>query len=335
MTYGDLFKSGGGYYYTVVDHSMSDQGGIIDGSKTLDYPDCDSVPGHWVAPTPLPGQSVGAITGTTYNSSTEACNNYQSGFEGNLWLSGTSTPDVGLFFFTGQDCGTTFTGNSNWYYVFRGATQYAIRIGGTGYISEVVTCGGTPPSPSLTPTQTPTSTHPPIYDSLTMYSGTSETIACSMVNPVNVYYLGSLTTGTKLFTDNGITPVYGYYYSTGYYLYTGSGDIYQVVDSEGSVDFINTSGCPAPPSPSPSPIASGTGVIVQLSVDINDACNAFASMKYTTTGGIYNGLVLYDDISLTSPVTGYNYVLDTDNSGAVYNMNSSSGQIGSDTHQSC
>jgi hypothetical protein len=158
MTYGDLFKSGGGYYYTVVDHATSDQGGTIDGSITQDYPDCNSVPGHWVAPTPLPGQSVGAITGTTYNSSTEACNNYQSGFEGNLWLSGTSTPDVGLFFFTGQDCGTTFTGNSNWYYVFRGATEYAIRIGGTGYISEVVTCGVTPPSPSPSPSPAPATT---------------------------------------------------------------------------------------------------------------------------------------------------------------------------------
>jgi hypothetical protein len=154
MTYGDLFKSGGGYYYTVVDHALTNQGGNIDGDKTNDYLDCNSVPGHWVAPPPLPGQSLGAITGTTYNSSTEACNNYQSGFEGNLWLSGTSTPDVGLFFFTGQDCGTTFTGNSNWYYVFRGATEYAIRIGGTGYISEVVPCGGTSPSPTPTPTPT-------------------------------------------------------------------------------------------------------------------------------------------------------------------------------------
>ena len=62
-----------------------------------------------------------------------------------------------------------------------------------------------------------------------------------------------------------------------------------------------SSGCPAPPAPSPSPAASGIGVIVQLSTDINDACGASSTTKYTTTGGIYNGLVLYDDISLTSP----------------------------------
>ena len=53
MSYGDLFKSGGGFYYTIVDHSTVDQGGTIDGSLSTDYVDCGQVPGHYV-PVPTP-----------------------------------------------------------------------------------------------------------------------------------------------------------------------------------------------------------------------------------------------------------------------------------------
>ena len=66
MSYGDLFKSGGGYYYTVVDHSATDQGGTIDGSKSTDYANCGQVPGHW---TPTPTQS--AVTDVTFTFSYE------------------------------------------------------------------------------------------------------------------------------------------------------------------------------------------------------------------------------------------------------------------------
>jgi hypothetical protein len=159
-----------------------------------------------------------------------------------------------------------------------------------------------------------------------MYSGTSQTIACSMVNPVTIFYVGSFTTGTQLL-DSSYTPVYGYAYSTGYYLYTGNGSIYLVVDSEGHVDTINSSGCPPTPTPTPTP-APSTLVQVGLSNSSGD-CGGSITGKYVIGGIITPGLILYNDSSSTSPVTGYNYVYDYDGSGGIYNLNSSSGLIGS------
>jgi len=71
----------------------------------------------------------------------------------------------------------------------------------------------------------------------------------------------------------------------------------------------------------------GVGVIVQLSLNIGDACSSSAMFKYTTTGKITSGLILYEDISLTTPVTNYLYVVDTDGTSNVYELNPSSGYI--------
>lgn len=52
LSYGDIFYSAGGFYYTVVDHSFTDQGGNIEGSKnTSGYTNCGQTPGHYVGPT--------------------------------------------------------------------------------------------------------------------------------------------------------------------------------------------------------------------------------------------------------------------------------------------
>ena len=87
-----------------------------------------------------------------------------------------------------------------------------------------------------------------------MYSGTSQAIACSLVNPVSLLYVAPFGLGTQLLTLTYDT-VYGYASSTGYYLYQGNGSIYEVVDSEGHVDFINESGCPQP-SPTPTEVST-------------------------------------------------------------------------------
>lgn len=76
-------------------------------------------------------------------------------------------------------------------------------------------------------------------------------------------------------------------------------------------------------------------LLVKISNTLEGICEQVDFFAYTSTMLITPGLILYEDSALTNPVTGYSFVDDFYGSGIVYNLNSGSGLIGSNTGQSC
>lgn len=120
-------------------------------------------------PTPSatpPGLAFGMITGTTFNTSGDACNQYESSINKTLYLNNDSTPNVGDILYTTQECsfGSEYAGDGSvyWYFLYRLGTKYAVKVGSGGTISDVVTCGAMSTS-TPTPTPTPTPSTPPLY----------------------------------------------------------------------------------------------------------------------------------------------------------------------------
>ena len=74
---------------------------------------------------------------------------------------------------------------------------------------------------------------------------------------------------------------------------------------------------------------------VIISNALGSHCGFTPGTYYTDDGVIASGKVLYYDIDLTSPVTGYSYVSDPLGDTVIYNMASLTGVIGSNTGQSC
>lgn len=81
---------------------------------------------------------------------------------------------------------------------------------------------------------------------------------------------------------------------------------------------------------------SGMGILIgaRVSASLVDHCSTMSGIFFTTTGTIEPGLILYTDEAMTTPLLGYDFVSDP-LSGIVYNMNSGSGLIGSDTGLAC
>ena len=199
-----------------------------------------------ITPTSTPTNFIG---NTLYfaSTATNACSGAVSGISVNV--TGNTDTFCSSIYFTGNTFAYQSTGS---YKLMYNGSYLSINITYGSNVVEVTgggctTCPGapTPTSTAIVPTATP------IYNSITMYSGTSQTIACSLSNPVSLLYLNSLQLGTQLLTLT-YDQVYGNAGQTGYYLYQGNGNIYEVVDSEGHVDFINTNGCPqATPTATP------------------------------------------------------------------------------------
>lgn len=65
-------------------------------------------------------------------------------------------------------------------------------------------------------------------------------------------------------------------------------------------------------------------------------CSLNPQTVYTASQAatISPNMPLFSDDALTAPVTGYSYVSDP-NVGAIYNLNSTTGIVGSNTGQSC
>ncbi|MCA6489081.1 MAG: hypothetical protein IM569_13615 [Chitinophagaceae bacterium] len=65
-------------------------------------------------------------------------------------------------------------------------------------------------------------------------------------------------------------------------------------------------------------------------------CTLPTQTLYTASsaGTIAPGMILYWDDALTNPVTGYSYVLDPA-IGSIFNLNDLTGEIQSDTGQTC
>lgn len=78
---------------------------------------------------------------------------------------------------------------------------------------------------------------------------------------------------------------------------------------------------------------SGTLYNVRYNNNVSTICGEFANDVYTA-GTWGTGTTVYTDASLTTPLTGYTYIVET-SAGVIYNINPSTGVIGSDTGLNC
>jgi hypothetical protein len=100
-------------------------------------------------------------------------------------------------------------------------------------------------------------------------------------------------------------------------------------------DFVNLTGTDTPTTTTTT-TSGGAGIAVSADLGNTTAAVCAATpgvTRYTTTGAIAPGLTLYTNAALTTPQTGYSYVAN-DAVGAIYNLNSSTGLIGTFV-QSC
>ena len=84
------------------------------------------------------------------------------------------------------------------------------------------------------------------------------------------------------------------------------------------------------------PTATGIAITgTDLGTSPAAVCQATPGVeRFTSTGEIFTGLILYLDSALTTPQTGFTYVAN-DNDGAIFNLNSVTGLIGIRTPFSC
>jgi hypothetical protein len=220
---------------------------IIDGTGTLYGQGSCTTPTPSPTPTPI-GVSFGIYTGQTYATSVLACAVYQSSINGAIFLSGHTTPVTGDYVFDTAECITTYTGNGNWYYVYRAFTSYAFKISNVGQIT-VVNCSDPTPTPTNTPTSTatPTPTATPVPNDIIMYSGSSAGAACSNPTPATYHYYGSFGIGTQLLLPDLSDNV-----PNGNYFYGDTNLVYVITLGDGRIN--STASCPTPtPTPTPLP----------------------------------------------------------------------------------
>jgi hypothetical protein len=138
-------------------------------------------------------------------------------------------------------------------------------------------------------------------------------------SPVTLYSSSPFATGVTMYTDIGLTVVLtGYTYISS----SSGGNIFQIDTTTGIVGSDTLSAC-----------TSGTAGIY---IRGNNTATICAGLPHTLyTNGVFAvGGILYDDVALTTPTVGFSYVVNTANNH-IYNINSGTGAIVSDTGLSC
>lgn len=136
--------------------------------------------------------------------------------------------------------------------------------------------------------------------------------------PVILYSSQTFGSGVTMYSDIGLTtPVTGYTYIT-----VNGFNIYALNTSTGVVGVDTGSAC-----------STGTAGSYVVGNDTGTICAGTPATRYTN-GAFAVGGILYSDSSLTSPVTGYSYVVDGA-TNTIYNLNSVTGAIGVSTGLSC
>lgn len=176
--------------------------------------------------------------------------------------------------------------------------QVINNCGGTGFIKQITTPSGGVYSGSY------------LLDSI-IYTICAQT-------PVTLYSSQPFGAGITLYTDAGLSsPATGHNYVAG-----SDGAIYTINSSTGVVGSATGNSC-----------SGGTPGTYSLGGAIPDICSNLPTTLYTS-GAFAVGKILYTDSALTSPVTGFIYVLNlSDNK--IYNLNTSTGLVGADTTSTC
>lgn len=138
-------------------------------------------------------------------------------------------------------------------------------------------------------------------------------------SPVTLYSSSPFATGVIMYSDIGLTvPVTGFTFISS----ISGGNIFQLNTSTGVVGTDTGSAC-----------NSGTAGSYRLGNDTSTICSSSIVTRYTS-GTFSVGGTLYSDSGLTSPVIGSSFVVDV-STGIIYNLNSSTGAIGSSTGLMC
>jgi len=138
-------------------------------------------------------------------------------------------------------------------------------------------------------------------------------------SPVILYSNVAFGPGTTMYTNSGLTtPVTGYTLIAN----TLNGAIYNLNSTTGVVGSATGSNC-----------TSGTAGTYILGTNPGTICSGSTVTLYTN-GAFGVGQVLYLDSALTTPVTGDTYVVQSA-STEIFNLNSSTGVVGSYTGSSC
>lgn len=137
--------------------------------------------------------------------------------------------------------------------------------------------------------------------------------------PVTLYSSAPFATGVTMYSDAGLTvPVTGYTFISS----TSGGNIFAINTGTGVVGSDTGSAC-----------NTGTSGSYILGNDTSTICSGGTVTLYTN-GAFGIGSVLYQDVSLTTPQTGFSYVVNLDNNH-IYNVNTSTGAVLSDTGLNC
>jgi hypothetical protein len=177
--------------------------------------------------------------------------------------------------------------------------QAVNNCGGVGFIQQI-----TVPSSSVVSTNV-------------LLSGVSYLVCAAA--PVTVYSSSPLTTGVQLFFDAGLTtPVTGYLFVSR----LTDGEIFSLNSVSGLVGADTGNSC-----------SSGTSGSYKLGNAIPAICSAGVQTLYTN-GAFAIGKVLYSDVALTHPVTGFSAVVNLA-TNHIFNLSSGTGVVGVDTGTTC
>jgi hypothetical protein len=152
--------------------------------------------------------------------------------------------------------------------------------------------------------------------------GTTTSNVCT-ATPTTVYSNSSTWVfGAELYTDAALTN-----YVTGfdYAVISGTNDIWAIFWGDGATYLNGDTG---------NDCVTAYAYSVQLSTTIGGVCSASPSIVYSSSATWEVGMTLYATSGLTTLKTGFSYVLN-DITTDIYNLNSTTAVVGSDTGSNC
>lgn len=151
----------------------------------------------------------------------------------------------------------------------------------------------------------------------------------------SIYYYSncsSLTTGCFLYDDSGLTtPVSNGYYSDGTNCFTVTG-------GNGEITSISACTTTTTSTTTTTTTVAYDVLTVRVSNVLFDTCTAGTSNYFVASGQtLTTGTTIYTDTALTTPLTGYIYIVDGNSTPGktIYNLDNSTGVVGSSTGNSC